>query len=158
MVVKLVPSQTGHPTESPISYTGNPLLLCWADVLLFFKNGWSIIGVLHPWNQWLCKELDELYPSIPNLISLALHGFLIVLQLTFLASLPFLVVFPVGTAALYIAAVMMVNFGVCWIVNGSEPSFESTVDLGSDKTRHENECWVYLNGVCVGYVLLFLST
>jgi hypothetical protein len=152
MVVKFVPSQPGNPTESPIPYTGNPLLLCWADILLLFKNAWSIVGIIHPTNQWLCGDLDELYPSVPNLICLALHGFLIVLQFGFLASLPILVMVPVGSAATYVAGIMVMNAAVCWLLNGSEPFLEATVDLEGDHARFKNECWVYLNGVSVGYV------
>lgn len=151
MVVRLVPSQSGNPTESPIPYTGNPLLLCWADILLLFKNVWSIVGIIHPMNQWLCGDLDELYPSVPNLIYIALHGFLIALQFSFLASLPILVMVPVGTAGVYVAGVMVVNAAVCWLLNGSEPFLEDTADLGNDRARFKDECWVYLNGVSVGY-------
>jgi hypothetical protein len=152
MAVKLVSSQSGNPDESPISYTGNPLLLCWADILLLFKNAWSIVGIIHPMNQWLCGDLDELYPSVPNLICVALHGFLIALQFGFLASLPILVMVPVGTAGIYVAGVMVVNAAVCWLLNGSEPFLEDTADLGNDHARFKNECWVYLNGVSIGYV------
>lgn len=158
MLVNFFPSQNGNPIQSPVPYTGSPLLLCWADVRLFVKNAWSLVGIIHPWNQWLCGDLDELYPSVPNLICLALHGFLIVLQLAFLASLPFLVVFPVATVGLYIAGVLVLNFAVCWLLNGSEPSLESAVDLGSDRARFKDECWIYLNGVSVGCVFFSLMT
>ncbi|KAF2186832.1 hypothetical protein K469DRAFT_662624 [Zopfia rhizophila CBS 207.26] len=149
MAVRFIPSQIGHPSETPVPYTGNPVLLCWGDILLFISNTWSIVGILHPWNRWLCGELDELYPSIPNLICLALHGFLIIFQLLFLVSLPFCVVLPLGSFVLYVAAVMLANFGISRILNGGEDSLISTVNLENDK-KHDEECWVFLNGVSVG--------
>jgi hypothetical protein len=151
MAVELLPSDSGSQTSTPINYTGNPFLLCWADTILFFQLSWSLIGILHPVNQWNCKELDELYPSPSNLICLALHGFLIALQSVFLLSLPFTVLFPVWTVGLYVAAILTLNYGMCWILNGSEDFLESKTDLGSDATRFPGECWIYLNGVSVGY-------
>lgn len=152
MSVTFLPPQLGIPTStsSPVPYTGNPFLLCWFDILLFIKCSWSLVGILHPWNQWLCGPLDELYPSLQNLFCLFLHGCLIVLQLAFLAALPFLVVLPVWTAILFVAVVMAVNYAVCRVLNGREDFVESIVDLGSDKAKFEDECWVYLNGVSVG--------
>lgn len=152
MSIKFLALEAANLKESPVPYTGKPLLLCYFDVLLFLKNVWSIPGILHPWNQWPCKHLDELYPSLPNLICLALHGLLMALQLLFLASLPFLVLVPVWTAALYVAGVMGVVFGTSWLLNGNEDFYESTVDLGGDKEKFEEECWIYMNGVSIGSV------
>lgn len=67
---------------------------------------------------------------LPNLICIALHEFLIALQVGFLASLPIFVIVPVGIAAIYVAGVMVVNTAVCWLLNGSEPFLEDTMDLG----------------------------
>ncbi|KAH7124063.1 hypothetical protein B0J11DRAFT_568956 [Dendryphion nanum] len=152
MSVKLVPSQSGKPAESPLPYTGNPLYLCWYDVLLFWRCSWSVVGIVLPLSPWPCGPLDELYPSIQNLICLALHGFLIVLQVLFLASLPILVAFPVGTAFIYVAAVMVVNFSVSWLLNGHDSVHRSKVHLGNDAQEHDDEFWIYLNGVSVGQV------
>ncbi|KAF2270663.1 hypothetical protein CC78DRAFT_611543 [Lojkania enalia] len=150
MPVKVVPSQISNTSESPVPYTGNPFLLCWADILLFIKCAWSIVGILHPVNQWFGGETDELYPSPPNLFCLALHGFLIVWQLAFLISLSFTLFFPLWASLMYVVGVMAVNFSVCWLLNGDESMRQSTVDLGPDKYLHEDECWIYLNGVSVG--------
>ncbi|KAF2468135.1 uncharacterized protein BDR25DRAFT_290743 [Lindgomyces ingoldianus] len=152
--IELLPSQKGQFSESPIPYTGNPFLLCWFDILLFVKNAWSVIGVLHPWNHWPCGELDELcLYSLRNMICLAVHAFLIVFQSAFLISLPFLILFPLWMGILYIAAVMAVVLATYWILNGAnggENSLMSTVNLGDDALKHGDECWIYLNGVSVG--------
>jgi len=153
MTVKIHLLHRSHPTKSPIPYTGNPLLLCWSDILLFFKCSSAILGICHPLTQWHCGDLDELYPSVPNLLCLALHGFLIALQTAFLVSLPFLVTYSVGTAILYISAMLVLNFLLCLLLNGTAPSSNSTVDLGNDAERFSHESWIYLNGVSTGYVL-----
>ncbi|KAF2739242.1 hypothetical protein EJ04DRAFT_484800 [Polyplosphaeria fusca] len=148
--VKLLPSQTGTLTEAPVPYTGNPFLLCWVDTLLFFKEAWSIVGVLSPMRQWNGGDMDELYPSLANLICLGLHGFLIVFQLAFLLSLPFTILLPMWAMIGYVGAVMTVVFAIARVLNGGEDTSYSTVDLEDDADKHDDECWIYLNGVSVG--------
>lgn len=136
---------------APIPYTGDPLRLCWADILLFCSQLWSLPGIIHPFNRWDCGKLDELYPSGPNLLALALHSFLVILQTAFLVTLPVVVVLPVWTAAAYVCAVMAVNWAVCRVLNGGETVVQSRIELGEDVERHKEEKWIYLNGVSIGY-------
>ncbi|KAF1999458.1 hypothetical protein P154DRAFT_546248 [Amniculicola lignicola CBS 123094] len=150
MLVQLVPSQTGPPTSTPLPYTGNPFLLCWDDVLLFSKHSWSIIGILLPLKTSLGGPLDELHPSARNLFCVGLHGFLIIFQLAFLISLPFLTAVFVWTALLYVVVVMLVNLGLCWILNGNENFLKSKVNIGDEGEDNEDECWIFLNGVATG--------
>lgn len=151
MSVTLIPSQLSSPDGAPVPYTGNTWMLCWADLLLFFKCAWSIPGILHPWDQWLCGDLDELYPfSFLNVVALVLHGFLILWEALFLVSLPLLVVLPIWTALAYVAVVMAVVWVVCLILNGTQDVLESRVNLGADAKKHPEECWIYLNGVSIG--------
>ncbi|KAF2682562.1 hypothetical protein K458DRAFT_306664 [Lentithecium fluviatile CBS 122367] len=95
--------------------------------------------------------LDELYPSFPNILALTLHGFLILLQTVFLVSLPALVLVPVWSAALYMTAVLGVNWAVCRVLNGKETVVQSSVELGREGEGHESEEWIYLNGVSIGH-------
>lgn len=98
-----------------------------------------------------CKELDELYPSLPNIWCLALHGYLIFLQVFFVFSLPILLFVPVGISMCYVAGILATTEVVCWLLNGRDEFLRSKVDLGGDEARFADECWVYCNGVSVGY-------
>lgn len=138
--------------KSPIHYSSSPLALCWADTLLFLKLRWSLLGILTPWNGWQCKELDELYPSPQNLLCLGLHGFLLIFQMVFIVSLPFLVILPVWMGMAYVGLVAAVVLGVCRVLNGSEDFLESKVDLSTiEKASVQDECWIVMNGVSIGY-------
>lgn len=155
MSVEYVPPPLSTPDQSPVPYTANPLALCSYDVVLFLKCAWAIPGILRPWKSSGSK-LDELYPSLPNLFALFLHGNLIVLELFWLLSLPFLTLLPIWTAALYTSVV----FGLIWIMstilNGQDNVLESKIHLRDD-LEHPEECWIYLNGVSIGYVIAVLA-
>lgn len=150
MITGLLPPRLDDFERAPVPYTGNPLLLCWSDILLFAKSAWAIPGILLPWIPWHCGELDELYLSVENATVLVLHGVLLILHLIFFASLPFLIILPVWIAMLYVGCV----FGVTWllvlILNGRPDVLHSTVDIGEDATTHHEESWIYLNGVMIG--------
>ncbi|KAF1975232.1 hypothetical protein BU23DRAFT_503818, partial [Bimuria novae-zelandiae CBS 107.79] len=150
--LNIIPRQflNSHTAPSPIPYTGSPLLLCLADIRLFFSLAWSLPGILIPVTRWRSSALDELYPSLPNLISLALHGFLIIFQSLVLLSLPFLILLPLWGVILYLAAVYAVTWITALLLNGTEDVLHSTVDLGEEGKRHAGECWIYLNGVSIG--------
>jgi hypothetical protein len=150
MATRFLPSEIGDPAESPTPYTGNPFLLCWLDIALFFKNFRSVLGILVPWSEWHCKELDELYPSPQNLITIAIHGVLIIVQIIFVVSLPLVAFLPLWVVIVYVGAVMALTGAISWTLNGSEDYFESQTDLGDDKRRFEHECWLFMNGVSVG--------
>ncbi|KAF9735727.1 hypothetical protein PMIN06_010115 [Paraphaeosphaeria minitans] len=151
MAVDLIltpPKRRAH-AHAPIPYTGSPLLLCLADIRLFFSLAWSIPGILTPLTQWQGGELDELYPSLPNLYCLTLHAFLILFQSLFLLSLPLLIVLPVWVVAIYLAAVYTVTAYVAHLLNGTTDVLHSAIDVSS-APPHPGERWIYLNGVSVG--------
>ncbi|KAF2013267.1 hypothetical protein BU24DRAFT_233624 [Aaosphaeria arxii CBS 175.79] len=149
MGVEILPLKSDTFKYSPIPYTSNPLRLCWHDILLFWRCRWSLFGILFPFTQWNCRELDELYPfSVPNVLCLALHGFLIILQFAFLISLPLLIFFPLATDILYVAVIAVVTFATSRILNGRDTIHRSTIGLNED--QHSKERWIYMNGVSVG--------
>lgn len=152
MAANIIPLQPSAPDIllPPIPYTGSPLLLCLSDIYLFFRLAWSIPGVLLPITSWHGSALDELYPSLPNLLSIGLHLFLLLFQALFLLSLPFLVVLPLWAVLLYLAVVYGVTLATSLLLNGTKDVLHSTVDLQGQESGHEGECWIYLNGVSVG--------
>jgi hypothetical protein len=152
MAVDLVrqPSEPHTHPHTPIPYTGSPIVLCLADIRLFFTLAWSLPGVLSPLTRWRSGALDELYPSLPNLICLFLHAFLLLFQSLVLLSLPLLLTPPVWVVGLYGAFVYSVTTVVAFLLNGREDVLYSNVDLREEATKHEGECWIFVNGVSVG--------
>lgn len=152
MAASIIPPQPSDPyiLSPPIPYTGSPLLLCLSDIYLFFRLAWSIPGVLLPITSWHGGALDELYPSLPNLLSIGLHLFLLLFQSSFLLSLPFLVVLPFWGVLLYFAVVYGITLATALLLNGTKDVLHSTVDFRGEESDHEEECWIYLNGVSVG--------
>lgn len=138
-----------HP-HTPIPYTGSPLLLCLADIRLFFALAGTLPGIFTPLTQWRAGALDELYPSVSNIYCLLLHAFLLLFQSLFLLSLPFLIALPVWLVGAYFAAIYGVTAAVAFLLNGRENVLHSTVDLGEDAKHREGECWIFVNGVSVG--------
>jgi hypothetical protein len=151
MAVTFLPSQIAGSEPVPLPYTGNPLRLCGSDAWLIYQEIGFVFGIIQPLTQWLSGELDELYPSIPNLICMGLHLLLFIVQLIFLISLPFCIILPMGWFAIYVVAVLSFTAAVSRVLNGSGDSIVSNINIGSDG-KHEDECWLFLNGVSVGYV------
>ncbi|OCL05584.1 hypothetical protein AOQ84DRAFT_298601 [Glonium stellatum] len=149
MFVTLFPSQIAASEAVPPPYTGNPLRLCGSDLWLIYQEIGFALGVVQPLNNWLSGELDELYPSIQNLICMGLHLLLFIVQSIFLLSLPFCVILPMGWVIVYVVAVLSFTAAVSRILNGPGDFLTSNVDISSDK-EHEKECWLFLNGVSVG--------
>lgn len=150
MTVHIIPPllSNSRRNSTPIPYTGSPLLLCLSDLRLFFSQAWSIPGIFHPLRIWQGGSINELYPSLPNLVCIGLHAFLFVFQSLFLLSLPFLIVLPLWAVILYIGAVHAVTWAVALLLNGDSDVLHSTINLPSP--QHPGECWIYLNGVSVG--------
>jgi hypothetical protein len=144
------PSKSHTQPHAPIPYTGAPILLYLADIRLFFNLAWSLPGILSPLTEWRSGALDELYPSLPNLICLFLHGFLLLFQSLAFLGLPFLLALQLWVVCLYGAFVYSVTSAVAFLLNRREDVLYSSVDLGEAATRHESECWIFVNGVGVG--------
>ncbi|KAL6807989.1 hypothetical protein GGI42DRAFT_319436 [Trichoderma sp. SZMC 28013] len=146
-------SQPGQETERPLAHTGSPWHLFISDVNLFFSNILYIPLIFLPLYPWPSGSLDELYPSWENLFDITLHCILFVLQLTFLVTLPLLIFNPVSVYLVYISAVLCLNALICWHFNRSIPEdgLPSTEDEYSRQwTAHDDEYWIFLNGICVG--------
>lgn len=48
---------------------------------------------------------------------------------------------------------MLVNKAICFLINGSKLEFPSNPKFDMGKEEHNNEQWIFLNGVAVGLVL-----
>ncbi|KAK6221272.1 hypothetical protein QIS74_04840 [Colletotrichum tabaci] len=104
---------------------------------------------------FLSGEMDELYPSIGNLICLSAHGFLVVAQLMFLLSLPWVATLPFSVVLPYAVAFVTLNYIVCIPLNaGTNKGMLTSQDEFWPESRHwekhDNERWIFLNGVSVG--------
>ncbi|CAI6286251.1 unnamed protein product [Periconia digitata] len=152
----LPPQQPLRPTSTtdakPLPYTGSPMLLFLSDVRLLFRNASSLPGIMLPIIASPPSPLDELFPSPGNMLCLALHSFLIVVEFGFLLSLPALVFVPLWAGMLWVVGVFGVVGGVSWVLNGEgEVRSRSGVLNAAEMREREKECWVFLNGVSVGH-------
>jgi hypothetical protein len=155
MTVQFFGSQIGSNTNKALSYTSNPFRLLISDIALFFKLIKLVPLIIWPLCPEPPSELDELYPSRANLVCLATHGVLFVLQGIFLVSLPILAC--IWVFWLFIAYVLMflaVNQAICnAFLNDIIPAegLPSTEDVNSAKwDSQSDERWIFLNGVAVG--------
>ncbi|WQF80642.1 Putative alpha/Beta hydrolase [Colletotrichum destructivum] len=100
-------------------------------------------------------EMDELYPSIGNLICLGAHGLLVIVQLLFLLSLPWVATLPFNVILPYAFAFVTLNYIVCIPLNaGTSKGMLTSQDRFWPESehweRHDDELWIFLNGVSVG--------
>ena len=152
MAVKFLPDLVNsYFSTEPRHYTSSPFTLLRVDVLIILRNFYYVLYIPVPLWPWASGKLDETYLGFQNLISLGLQGFLTILQLAFIFSLPLFVVLPLGTALLYVAAILVLNAGICRILNGSDRHIHMSKPDLSMFPKRENERWIFLNGVAVGY-------
>ncbi|EFQ33990.1 hypothetical protein CGRA01v4_12481 [Colletotrichum graminicola] len=104
-------------------------------------------------------EMDELYPSVGNLISLTAHGILIVAQVSFLVSIPFVASLPFNVVIPYILGFIALNYFVCMPLNaGTSNGMLTSQHDRWEEARHWDslrnddyrEKWIFLNGISVG--------
>ncbi|OLN81038.1 hypothetical protein CCHL11_09412 [Colletotrichum chlorophyti] len=109
--------------------------------------------------QWLqlyfhSGSLDELYPSVANIWDITLHTILVITQSTFLISLPFLSFISFNIFATYVIAFVMINYVVCMLLNGNIKNNSLRSFSSPESTQweidHQDEEWIFLNGVAVG--------
>jgi len=143
----------------PITYTENPFLLFLKDLGLFFTNLFTrggLLGIILPLTPRHETNLDELYPSWQNIWAVILHGFLVITQLLFLASLlPLSIVTPLPILFfLYVVGVVIGNRYFTILLNGKRRCrlFKSNDEYVRGRKVDEHEKWVFINGVAVGYV------
>ncbi|PWY90104.1 hypothetical protein BO70DRAFT_359089 [Aspergillus heteromorphus CBS 117.55] len=143
----------GEEPDCHPKYTGSPMLLLLADLGLFFRNILYLPCIFLPPMPWPSGSLDELSPTAANAFDICLHSFLFVLQIGFLFSLPLLIYLPFGLYVLYVAGALALNTLICRILNRGIPpdGLKSTEDSFSRAwARHDDEYWIFLNGICVG--------
>ncbi|TLS24299.1 hypothetical protein PpBr36_08308 [Pyricularia pennisetigena] len=149
---KFYGSQVGGKSVINYGYTDLPFRLLGYDVYYFFRFAWAIPYVVLPAGPpYLSGGLDELSPTRENLFCIAVHSLLIVLQLGFLlVLLPVMVLLPVWTAALFIAAFLVCNRLICNVLNGDQPTLTSNPEYAPALEKHAHEQWIFINGVSVG--------
>jgi hypothetical protein len=145
-------------STEPRHYASPPFSLVWRDILLIFLNLPYVVYIAVPFWPWPSEELDEFYPSLQNLIAMALHLLLIILQVAFIISLPMCLWFPLVWVLLYIAAFFVLNNLICEILNGRNRNVHVSKTNLSMFPKRENERWIYLNGIATGYALKKLSS
>jgi hypothetical protein len=140
-------AETNRP--SPPLYNTVPGSLLY-DIRLVFALRRFLPGLFFPLRPFLSAELDELSPSSANLRVIFLHFLYTIAQLVFLIALPFCV--PLFFTIAYVAAFIHINKILCMLtLNGRARSITSNVDI-SKFPSHDNERWIFINGIGVGYV------
>ncbi len=143
-------SQAGGRSVINYSYTDLPWRLVAYDIYQFFRLAWALPYILLPTSPRDSGDLDELSCNFGNVFCIAVHVVLCVLQLAFILSLPFLILFPIWMAALVVAAFMAVNYALCLLLNGSVIEYRSDPEYAPALPEHDHEQWIFLNGVAVG--------
>jgi hypothetical protein len=148
--ISFLPSQTGSTNQTPLQYTSDPTKLFWADLCLFLGRYKYLLGI--PMPLYFGKEsepYDELYLNAKNIKSVVLHTILVIMQLAFLISLPFFVLFPVFWVLAYGVAFYLINHALASLLNGSSIMLVASESCKPVKDR-ETEYWIYMNGVAIG--------
>lgn len=157
--VKLAPDEKPKPPRKPDYYTGAPWTLFRDDMILFFQNFFYLKNIVLP--LWVENDgrpfpsgpLDELYPSLNNIHDIVFHTILIITQSAFLLSFPFLAALPFPVVLAYIGIFVAVNEVACWRLNGSLPGGVLRSSISPEANgwdEHDDEEWIFLNGVAVG--------
>ena len=161
MSVHFLPGQLDCTSSTtPLPYTGSPFGLLWSDIKLFFQHAYALPSIVVPLGPWGSGELDEIYPSLANIYDITLHLILMVVQMMMLTSIPLFLISPIplGLFVLYLLIFFSANHAVCLLLNGRTPTLESQVSLDPSRVpkQYEDEKWIFLNGVAVGYDVLVL--
>ena len=138
---------------TPLPYTASPIRLLWGDLCLFVSLIGHLPGIFIPLHLCRTGPLDEFYPSVHNIFIVAVHLLLAVYQLSFLISLPLMVLCMVP--ALWILAYLAIGLGLSYgavilFLNGFEQVLVSKVPV-AERPGHERERWLYINGIAAGH-------
>ncbi|KAK4231949.1 hypothetical protein QBC38DRAFT_353500 [Podospora fimiseda] len=149
---KFFGSQIGGRTVINYSYTDMPWTLMFWDTVSFFKCLWAFPYVIFPVTPTDSAELSEMAVTWGNCFSVFMHVILAVLQLVFIFGLlPFAALLPVWTAILLIVLFLVVNHGICLILNGgTQVEHHSQPEYAEALPEHAHEQWIYINGICAG--------
>jgi hypothetical protein len=101
-------------------------------------------------------RLDETSPTPANLWNVFLQSFLAVVQLAFLASLiPLAFIGLPSLYILYVLGFVVANQYFSVLLNGRRRKgceFKSNDKYLHGRKIDEHEKWIYINGICCGYV------
>jgi hypothetical protein len=123
--------------------------LLWDDFCLILRSLAYVPGILLPLKPLPAGGLDELSLTAENLLIIIIHGALIVGQLAFIFSLPFCILLPISLFVTYFGGVILANVAICSYLNGWNRLLISQ-ETRKLPQRHEDEFWVFINGVAVG--------
>jgi len=101
-------------------------------------------------------DLDELSWTAANLWCVFVHAVLVGLQGSFLLSLPFLAMLPFWAVLTIFGLFIPLNNALCASINGEGVEFWSDPAYAPARPEHAHERWIFINGVAVGCVLVYL--
>lgn len=161
MPIKLPPTvitsalqDAGWLETAALPYRCNPWRLVWDDIQLFCSQAAYLPYIVWPVTPFNSGALDELYPSPRNLFCISVHLVLCAAQLAFIVVIPAFLFWPAPFGLLsfvvFVFSFLAINQLMCsWLLNGKRPILNSQVDL-SRFPKHDDERWIFLNGVAVG--------
>ncbi|KAK0625322.1 hypothetical protein B0T17DRAFT_491922 [Bombardia bombarda] len=149
---KFFGSQIGGKSVINYSYTDLPWKLMAYDLYYFFTFIWALPHVLIPLTPSDSGHLAELSLTLQNVLCIVVHFVLCILQLAFLVSLPLMVLLPIWTAAVVVGLFMLLNHGLCMLLNGpsSQVEYHSDPKYAPELPKHAHEQWIFINGVAAG--------
>jgi hypothetical protein len=150
--IKFYGSQIGSQATIPKPYTDSPLTLLRSDILSALGFYLFLPFIVMPVTPQLSGPLSELYLSAANIWSMFLHLILVCMQVPFILSIPFWVLFPVWSVLIGVGIFWAVNQGICYLLNGNKMKVWSEAKYTEKKEERKNEQWLFLNGVAVGYI------
>jgi hypothetical protein len=143
-------SQIGGQSVINYAYTDMPWILLLKDFQTFFTYLWAVPYIVRPMRPCDGGHFDELYFSRGNIVSIATHVVLVVLQLGFLLALPLTFLFPIWLVIIAMAIFFFINDLLCKALNGNSLMYESDREYAQSQDKFAHEQWVFLNGVAVG--------
>ncbi|KAI9765925.1 MAG: hypothetical protein M1840_007066 [Geoglossum simile] len=150
--VDFLPAQVDAASSTnALPFTDSPSWLIWSDVKLFFSVLSYVWTIVTPMYSFGSGKLDEMYPSFNNIVCMALHAILIVLQSLFIITIPlwFLYPLPLNVLAVYVVLFWMANKVIWGWLNGDGKPLTSKVPMDGWE-EHDDEKWIFMNGISVG--------
>ncbi|KAJ0116206.1 hypothetical protein J7T55_005152 [Diaporthe amygdali] len=132
------------------NYTDVPSKLLFWDIYYIFYYAWSIPLVIQPLRPQDGNRFDELAWGWKNAYCVVIHIVLIVMQLGFLMAMPLAFFIPPWTTTAFMAVFWAVTLLLCRTLNGSRMTHMSDPRYTAGREAHENEQWLYINGISIG--------
>jgi hypothetical protein len=123
-----------------------------ADFRLCFSHWRQVLGIFLPmkFDRKTGDPFGELYPNLTNVKCLILQVVLFFAEAVFLLTIPLLLVVPAVWLGLYIATFFAFKWALCYLLNGNDLTLEPSKEIVDKFTGHENEYWIFMNGISVG--------